>query len=340
VAVGGTAVAVGGTGVAVGGTGVGVGGERVGDGAAVGGATDRAVGGAAGVALTTPVTARAVAATSGWPGVAGPAGEQAVAAAASRTAATSHPLESVVSVSTVSRDAKRRSSPPDHRDGPLTGALNTVILAAVVTQTERLREASRRRRDTQKQELRQAILAAAGELILEKGYEAFSLRQVAERIGYSATTIYLYFENKDALVAAVIEEGFGRFLRALEAVRTEHPGARISALGRAYVRFARANPVYYRLMFMNRPDLVALAAQGEPGKFDASFQVLQRAVQGAIDAGAIRPGDARGYSFVLWSLVHGIASLAITGMVSLDEAALGDATDLALGIVGRGLATS
>jgi AcrR family transcriptional regulator len=210
----------------------------------------------------------------------------------------------------------------------------------MVTQSERLREASRRRRDTQKQELRQAILAAAGERLLEKGYEAFSLRQVAERIGYSATTIYLYFENKDALVAAVIEEGFERFLRALEAVHTEDPKASVTDLGRAYVRFALANSVYYRLMFMNRPDLIALAAQGDSGKFHASFAVLQRAVQRAIDAGAYRPGDARGYSFVLWSLVHGLASLAITGMAPLDEAALADAVDLALAIARRGLATS
>ena len=207
----------------------------------------------------------------------------------------------------------------------------------MVTQTERVREASRRRRETQKQELRQAILVAAGELILAKGYEAFSLRQVAERIGYSATTIYLYFENKDALVAAVIDEGFTRFLRALEAVDTPDPKARVADLCRAYVRFARANPIYYRLMFMHRPDLVALAEAGNPGKFHASFEVLQDAVQRAIDAGAIRPGDARGYSFVLWALVHGVASLAITEIGPFEDAALAQVTDLALDVASHGL---
>src|SRR5919201_6487096 len=107
----------------------------------------------------------------------------------------------------------------------------------MISQRERLRRASRRRREQEKQELRQAILAASAELILERGYDGFSLRQVAERIGYSATTIYLHFENKDALVAAVIDEGFGRFLRALQAVDTLDPLGRIADLGRAYVRF-------------------------------------------------------------------------------------------------------
>src|SRR5262245_39618468 len=120
----------------------------------------------------------------------------------------------------------------------------------VTTQSEQVRQASRRRRERQKQELRQAILATAGGLILEGGYEGLSLRQVAERTGYSATTIYLYYENKDALVGAVIGEGFSRLLRTLDGVSTEDPLACIADLGRAYVRFARANPVYYRLMFV------------------------------------------------------------------------------------------
>jgi AcrR family transcriptional regulator len=203
----------------------------------------------------------------------------------------------------------------------------------MTTGAERVRAASRRRREQEKVELRQAILTAAGELVLEKGYEAFSLRQVAERIGYSATTIYLYFENKDALVGAVIGEGFSRFLRALESVPTEDPLGRIADLGRAYVRFARDNPVYYRLMFMHRPDLVRLA----PRQTD-SFDVLQRAVERGIAAGAIRPGDARAYSLVLWAQVHGIASLAISGMVELDDAATDRVTDLALGVAAHGLA--
>jgi AcrR family transcriptional regulator len=203
----------------------------------------------------------------------------------------------------------------------------------MITQAERVRVASRRRREQDKHELRQAILAAAGELILERGYEAFSLRQVAERIGYSATTIYLYYDNKDALVGAVIGEGFARFLRALEVVTTEDPWGRIRDLGRAYLRFARDNPVYYRLMFMFRPDLVRLAPQQGD-----SFALLQHAVQRAIDAGVLRAGDARAYSTVLWALVHGVASLAISGIAPLDDAMLDHLTELALAMAGRGLA--
>ncbi len=55
--------------------------------------------------------------------------------------------------------------------------------------------------------MRQAILTASTELFLEHGYHNFSLRQVAEKIGYSPGTIYLYFQDKDAILFTIMEEG-------------------------------------------------------------------------------------------------------------------------------------
>src|SRR5438046_8494559 len=111
------------------------------------------------------------------------------------------------------------------------------------TQAERLRQAIRHRQVQEKQALRQAILTAAGELFLEQGYERFSLRKVAERIGYSPTTIYLYFHNKDDLLFTVVNDAFVRFGKQLAAAAEsqEDPWERIIALGRAYITFALEN---------------------------------------------------------------------------------------------------
>src|SRR6266853_4664940 len=113
------------------------------------------------------------------------------------------------------------------------------------TQAQRLRQAIRHRQERDKQELRQAILDAAGELFLEQGYERFSLRKVAERVGYSPTTIYLYFRNKDDLLFTIVDEGFERFGLQLAAAAEsqEDSWERIIALGRAYITFALQNPV-------------------------------------------------------------------------------------------------
>lgn len=182
------------------------------------------------------------------------------------------------------------------------------------TRAERVRIASRERRTARKFELRQQILDAAGELFLAQGYERFSMRQVAERVGYTATTLYRYFANKDDLVFAVVDRGFERFGAALDAAAasTIDPVERIRALGRAYVRFGLENPIYYQLMFMQRTDYLSEPRGADPKPRAATFDTLVRAVQTALDAGAIDGGDARELSHAVWALVHGIVSLALT----------------------------
>jgi AcrR family transcriptional regulator len=183
-----------------------------------------------------------------------------------------------------------------------------------VTQAERLRQAIRHRQDQEKQELRQTIVTTAGKLFLEQGYDHFSLRKVAERIGYSPTTIYLYFRDKDDLLFTVVDEGFTRFGQQLQAAATstEDPWERVIALGRAYIAFGLQNQVYYQLMFMQRADFLTYERKGEEQPRLATFMVLQQAVQQAIEAGVLRPGDAETYSDVLWAQVHGLVSLAIS----------------------------
>jgi AcrR family transcriptional regulator len=181
------------------------------------------------------------------------------------------------------------------------------------TQAERVRHASRERRDQQKEGLRRTILKAAGELFLEHGYEGFSMRRVAERIGYSATTIYRYYEDKDDLLFAVVHEGFVEFAGRLAAAAegTSNPLKRLAALGQAYVRFGLESPIYYQMMFMQRADLLFESRKKETRPMIASFDVLQEAVRQAMDAGLLMRGDVGVYSHVIWSLVHGITSLAL-----------------------------
>lgn len=190
------------------------------------------------------------------------------------------------------------------------------------TRAARIRKGSARRREQKKQELRQAILEAASTLFLEHGFESFSLRQVAERIGYSATAIYLHFKSKDELLFAVALEGFGRFGEALQAAyeSTDEPLDRLEAVGRAYLRFGFDHPVHYRLMFMQRGEFMVRPDPDNHNKPPIdSFGVLVRAVQEAVEAGSLKPGDVMTYAHTLWAGVHGIVSLAVS-MPFCDEA--------------------
>jgi AcrR family transcriptional regulator len=182
------------------------------------------------------------------------------------------------------------------------------------TRAERVRQASRERRELARQELRAVILDAAAALFLEEGYDAFSMRHVAERIGYSATTIYRHFEDKDDLLFSVVDRGFSEFGARLAeaAASTTDPVRRLAAIGRAYVRFGLEQPGYYRVMFVDRSEYLATPPAGSEQPRMRSFGVLQDAVNLAVDAGAVRRGDTRAYAHALWALVHGIVMLAVT----------------------------
>lgn len=178
-------------------------------------------------------------------------------------------------------------------------------------QQDRVRQKSAERRTREKLDLRRAILDAATELFGREGYEGFSLRQLAEAIGYSATTIYLHFKDKDDLLHHVVLEGFRSF--GLEMQRAydsaEHTLDRLEALGMAYLRFGLSHPLHYRLMFMVRGEwLERPIPPGYPSVID-SFGLLERTVHEGLARGELRPGPADVYTTFLWSSVHGLVSL-------------------------------
>lgn len=214
------------------------------------------------------------------------------------------------------------------------------IARTTTTRAGRIKSGSQERREKQKQELREKILTAAGAEFLEHGYEEFSLRRVAERIGYSATTIYLYFENKDDLLLATVQDGFKAFDASVEAAAAANadPLRRIVALGQAYMEFGLANPAIYRLMFMQRADFYLLprltgtgsepeirqaALDGKPG--DGTYHVIAQellvgAVKEAMDAGQITPGDPLLTADALWAGAHGLVALASSPIMAPDHA--------------------
>lgn len=207
------------------------------------------------------------------------------------------------------------------------------------TQAERLREVSRKRREQEKESLRRTILDAAGALFLEHGYEGLSMRQVAERIGYSATTIYRYYADKDDLLFAIVHEGFLRFGEQLSkaARSTDDPRGRLAALGHAYIEFGLKNPVYYRLMFMQRFDFLFESRAQQKAPMIDSFGVLRQSVEQAMKAGVIKEGDPETTSTVIWAVVHGITSLAIADSKRFTKRQVRESTDLAMLMIREGL---
>lgn len=165
------------------------------------------------------------------------------------------------------------------------------------------------RKEKEKSDLRKSILDAARELFLEKGYEQTSVRNIAEKIEYSPTTIYLYFKDKDSIFLELHNEGFrmlGQHMSVL--MHVEDPMERLKAMGRAYIRFAQDNPVFYDLMFVQEAPICSLDHKNwEAG--DGAFQILESTIAQCIEKGLLKFKDAEVGAFVVWSTMHGMCVL-------------------------------
>jgi AcrR family transcriptional regulator len=186
----------------------------------------------------------------------------------------------------------------------------------------------RHRSDEDKAKVRTAMLEAAGELLVKEGYDGVTLAKVGKKVGFTTTNVYRYFENKDELIYAAIEDAFIIFGERLEYAKqtTPDPFARIFRLGEAYVRFAEEYPVAYYLMFVDETDWGKREIPGVD-----KLRYIVEALEEAMQIGQIRRGNPHTLGDVLWGLLHGIITLAKT-MPFIDrkrkEAALAEAFEL------------
>lgn len=174
------------------------------------------------------------------------------------------------------------------------------------------------RRARQREEIRSQIVTAARDIVVNEGYQALTMRRIAEAVEYSPAAIYQYFQNRDAIAVAVSGEGFAQLLGAFAPARAiDDPRARLESIGRAYVDFGLGNPQTYRLMFMEDPEITR-ALLSEPDPNDPGAQaylalvepIVLLAQQGSIDARD--DVSVRAIADTFWVTMHGIVSLKLT----------------------------
>lgn len=170
--------------------------------------------------------------------------------------------------------------------------------------------------DFQRQEMRTAILDAARELFVERGLEAVTMREIARRIGYSATAIYLHFRDKESLIRELCDADFLTLARELQAIeKIANPIERLHLLGLGYVKFAMSYPNHYRLMFMT-PQLPcdpnsSNIETGNPEQ-DAYAHLLHMVTEAHV-AGLFRNDldNPQVIAQTLWAGLHGVCALEI-----------------------------
>lgn len=154
--------------------------------------------------------------------------------------------------------------------------------------------------------LRARLLAAAAALVERTGStEAVTLRAVARETGVSAPAVYGHFADLDALLDAVVDDGFVQLrTTVLDAVRRESdPAARLLAGCRAYVSAGLAAPGRYRAMF--GPRRLPSGRQ--------AFGVLVEGIAACVAAGRSTSTDPEADATLVWTALHGVVTLRSAG---------------------------
>jgi len=159
--------------------------------------------------------------------------------------------------------------------------------------------------------LKEALIAAALELIAQKGAAGFTFAEAARWAGVSPAAPYRHFRDRDELMADVARRGFDQFeavlARAWDGGRPDAFTA-FDRVGKAYLQFARSEPAYYSAMFEAGVPPEASPELREAG--ERAFAVLRSATERLVST---MPAQDRPpvlmMALHIWALSHGIASL-------------------------------
>jgi AcrR family transcriptional regulator len=161
--------------------------------------------------------------------------------------------------------------------------------------------------------VRQALLERAAHLVAAR--KPVTLRGLAADVGTSTMSIYTHFGSMEELLREVRREGFSRLAAHLaEVPDTKDPVSDLVALGWAYCLNAVANPDMYRVMFLDTSADMEEAAFGA-----ATFLPVLSNVERCIETGRLTAPSAWAVSVELWALTHGMVTLAIGGMLTVDD---------------------
>jgi AcrR family transcriptional regulator len=176
---------------------------------------------------------------------------------------------------------------------------------------------TKERRAREREEIRTVILDAAREMFATEGYEAVTMRRIAEKIEYSPTAIYFHFRDKDTLMKELCVADFLTLAHQLTKIaQIKDPFEQLRRTGLAYVDFGMQNPNHYRLMFMTPHPPIEFdgedaARKGNPE--EDAYAFLKGIIAGGIAQGRFR-GDLKDVELIaqtVWAGVHGVISLQI-----------------------------
>lgn len=167
------------------------------------------------------------------------------------------------------------------------------------------------RKQRQKEEVKASILKAAWELVVKEGWQALSIRKIADAIEYSVPVIYDHFQNKEAILLAFTKKGFRCLGEDLQKAkeRYEAPEQQLQAMAYAYWDFAFTNKEYYQLMYgLGMPSCETVKQTAEMNAFT---ELILEPIRQLITTSQQPATDPYLKLHTFWSMLHGLISIAM-----------------------------
>lgn len=113
-----------------------------------------------------------------------------------------------------------------------------------------------KRREREKEEMKELILSTASDIIASEGIDALSIRKIAQKIEYSPSIIYHYFNDKDEILNRVMERGYKKIVMAVSSVNLENitPEQRLVQMTKNYINAALSMPDEFMAAQLNRSE--------------------------------------------------------------------------------------
>ncbi|MFA5670318.1 MAG: TetR/AcrR family transcriptional regulator [Balneolaceae bacterium] len=167
--------------------------------------------------------------------------------------------------------------------------------------------------DKKELNLREKILETSRHLLFTEGHKSLSMRNIAKKVGVSATSIYLYFDNKDALIHTLIEESVEELSSSIEREVQDKVGciAKFEATIQGYVNYALNNPEKYDIIYAVQPAAMSRYPKEKFRKVRRSYELLVDVIEEGKAEGLMALEDPVIAAYSIWAQLHGVVSVVL-----------------------------
>lgn len=172
------------------------------------------------------------------------------------------------------------------------------------------------RREVEKKELRRKIIDSASRIVVEEGYDKLSIRKIAAQIDYSPGIVYHYFEDKEAIVSAVAEEGYQTILRRLLQKRQSQANPMDELIDglRVFISLMLEEPNQFRAIMLTdiegiqkKVNMLSKGMMNERQSIQYMADILKR----GMELGQFREMEIELTAQIIWTSTYGLITRLI-----------------------------